>query len=92
MHRNERGHIVFDSVKEEVEWMRQWMADHPGPWVQCPTCRAFHLSKTKPRPGSRCAQCRESTKKDDPLMPNRKPGHEHIRGSRDRREWGHYAD
>lgn len=86
------GFKVFDNKKEETEYMRQWMAAHPGPWQRCPTCLSFYQSKNKPKAGARCAQCREMTKASDPLMPNRKPGTERLRGSRDRRDWGHYAD
>lgn len=91
MKRDKNGHVVFESKKEEVEWMRQWMAEHPGCWVQCPTCLSFHLSKTKPKPTDRCAQCRTSVR-DAAEMPDRKPGSpaQHIRGSRDRRDWANY--
>lgn len=93
MKKDKNGNVIFESKKEEVEWMRQWIAEHPGPWQQCPTCLSFHLSKTKPRPGSACAQCRGTGKsEDEALMPTRKPGFptQHIRGSRDRRDWAEY--
>mgnify|MGYP001607464389 CR=1 FL=1 len=93
MKRDARGFIVFENKKEEAEWMRVWMLEHPGCWVQCPTCRSWHLSKTKPRPGSQCAQCRGQGKVEEgQLMPNRKPGFptQHVRGSRDRRDWADY--
>lgn len=76
MKRNTRGFVVFDSKQEEVAWAREWIKDHPSPlWRQCENCRSFHLSKTKPRPGSQCAQCRGQSKaEDEALMPLRKPG------------------
>lgn len=93
MKRNANGFVVFENKREEVEYMRQWIKDHPGPWQQCPSCHSFYQSKTKPRPDAKCAQCRVMTKQSDPLMPNRRPGADppkKIRGSRDRRDWADY--
>lgn len=87
------GFKVFENKREETEYMRQWMADHPGLWQRCPTCLSYYQSKKKPGPGDTCAQCRAMTKASDPLMPNRKPGADppkKIRGSRDRRDWADY--
>lgn len=90
MKRSPKGFVVFESKKEEIEWMRRWIADHPGPWQQCPTCLSFHLSKKKPAPNSRCVQC--PPKHVDEHYPDKKPGFptQHVRGSRDRRDWANY--
>jgi len=84
------GYLVFESVKEEQEWVHRYMAEHPGSWVQCPTCLSWRQSKNKPRPDSRCAQCPPKSQSDEgAAMPDRKPGVK-IRGSRDRRDWANY--
>lgn len=79
---------VYGDGPAYQEYMGQWIADHPGCWVQCPDCGFWRMTVNKkgrcpnhpmPKPGDRVAESPQT-----PTPPKK------IRGSRDRRGWANY--
>lgn len=65
---------------EYQAYMKQWMIDHPGNWVQCEDCGNWVLGKKK----------NETKCPFHPMAKNPGERATKIRGSRDQRDWANY--